>query len=389
MKFLLICALCLIDILLIASPIPVADGLFTGVLVENKIYLSSYIGSKGYVSIVNADTYEVLGRIPLLGYAGNLINIGNKVGALSQNEGIATIIDAKTQTKLATINLGNNSGPYYGVGYENKIFSTNYSQNSITVSNLDLIPPGVDPELPISTPIEAVIEVQSVPAYPMVFGDKIFLSTLTGNKIVVISGKTNQIAATLSGNFQNFVGAILGDSTYFQIPSAINNPGFVIKQDTNLIDYSLPNTFVQTAPKSILNIDAGGHIKTIGEKYIIICSFSDLNTTVSIYNVENGAQSSSIVAGKYCFIAAIKGSKAYVTSYDDNKIFIFDAKNIENSLPILVASINGEGSPTQAIVYGDRLFITNRNHSSLSVFDTNTNQFVDTSLPQLTSFNHD
>ena len=358
----------------IPTPITVGAGLYTGVLVENRIYLNSYIGGVGTISVINADSFQVVATIPLIGYSGNLTNIGNRVCALSQNIGKATIINTITNTKVATIELGFNSGPYYGVQYENKIFATNYSLSSVSVINLDLIPNGVDPNTPITAPVEAVIELGGTPGYPMIYGNKLLVSMVTGSKTCVIDPKTNSLVATLSGAYNIFAGSFLKDKAYFQL---LTGPS-VYSYDLKTIDYTLPPTTAQTAPTSVINMDATSHIKTLGEKYIVSCSFGTPNTVISILDTTTNIVTSTTVAGSYCFVANVRGPKAYITSYYDNKIFIVDASKIPLSQSVLTNTIMGEGSPTQAIAYKNRLYITNRNHDTLSVFDTITETFVDT-----------
>lgn len=368
----------------LGSPISVPGKPSGSAIVENRLYVNN-TAAPFSINIINTASYEMIATLPTLEYPIYSSVANGKVGVLNFDTDTISIIDGHSNQQIGTVDLKgfplDDIAPYYSAAYANKIISTDWHKNSVSISNLLLLPPFATSH----APVEAVIQVGDNAIYPYVVGNKFFVNALNNGYVVIIDAKTNQKIATLyvPGSFGMRASVIRGDKIYIAV--AGSNIKII---DTRLINYSLnPNT-LQTAPVvGQINAPLSAIPMYIMGKYLVGTNL-ETNGTIYIVNLDSG-QIYSYPIGQYGLIVGAKGNQVYTASPYDNQIKVFNLANIDLNQPFFVKTITGDGSPNSGAVYLDKLFICNFNHQAISVLDTKTDTLIDTSLPQLLSFTHE
>ncbi len=368
---------CLLAFNCLSAPINFGGNPGLGVTVNNKVYIAN-IGTPttNSVKVIDAHTYAIVADIPVDNYPVNLSIVGDKIVSLNFRADTISVINTLNDTKIGTIVLPYDSAPYYAFGFEHKLLSTNYHLNSVSFTNLDTLT------------VENTLPVSQTPLFPFVIGDKLFVVEFTGNTIDVFSARANTLLAKIyvAQAYSMFAASVLGDKIY------IDSPYYgVVVIDTKLIDYSLSPTTLQTAPfvdlfpmdASFIRPFVAGHYVLSGNNHVDPENFS----WIYITDVDTHAVTTVYLDSSSAAIAAIVGSKVYITAYTSNKIYILDLKNIALSLPVLVNTITGEGDPAAAIIVDNKLFIANPSSGTISVLNTDTDTFIDiNSSPILNNF---
>jgi uncharacterized repeat protein (TIGR02059 family) len=346
------------------TTIPVGDYPSSSTLVDTKLYVNNQGSNK--ISVINTATDTVLTTISLgdNDSPSSSTAVGTKLYVNNYGSSKVSVIDTTNDTVIKTISLGYNT-PGSSTAVGTKLYVNNQNSNNVSV---------------IDTDTDTVLTTISVVTYlysSTAVGTKLYVNNLGSNNVSVINTTTDTVIATIDVGSSPYSSTAVGTKLY--VNNYISNNVSVINTTTDtLLSWLVFSSSKLTDATLILNYDEtldSSSVPATGDFLVKVNGNTVAVSTVNITHKEVILTLASIPSlTDTVTVNYTKGSNPIQDTTGNDSL---DLTN--KAVTVLNPSLISVGTnPYSSTAVGTKLYVNNKNSSTVSVINTATDTVLAT-----------